>query len=104
MDSGIECTLSTFADNTKLCDVVNMLERRDAIQRDLGRLESGLKKQTESRSLHIFSNDFQKEDILLEHLNACQTSQQLFVLTSFTKFGIVKELDEDQHLGLFEFL
>ncbi|GAB0191029.1 mitochondrial enolase superfamily member 1 [Grus japonensis] len=39
MDSGIECTLSKFANNTKLCGVVNTLERRDAIQRDLDRLE-----------------------------------------------------------------
>ncbi|GAB0205679.1 mitochondrial enolase superfamily member 1 [Grus japonensis] len=39
MDSRIECTLSRFADNTKLCGGVNMLEGRDAIQRDLDRLE-----------------------------------------------------------------
>ncbi|PKU42579.1 rna-directed dna polymerase from mobile element jockey-like [Limosa lapponica baueri] len=39
MDSGIECTLSKFANDTKRGDMADMLEGKDAIQRDLDRLE-----------------------------------------------------------------
>ena len=33
-DCGIECKLSTFVGKAKFCGVVNMVEGRDAIQRD----------------------------------------------------------------------
>lgn len=39
MDKGMECTLSRFTINVKLSGVVNTLDGRDAIQRDIDRLE-----------------------------------------------------------------
>ena len=39
MDSEIECILSRFADDTRMSKVVDTLEGRGAIQKDLDRLE-----------------------------------------------------------------
>lgn len=39
MNSGIECNLNKFANNNKLCGVVDLLEGKDGIQRDFDGLE-----------------------------------------------------------------
>ncbi|PKU43375.1 hypothetical protein llap_6319 [Limosa lapponica baueri] len=61
MDSEIECTLSKFANDTKLCGAVFMLEGSDAIQGDLDRLErlgdEGIESSPAEKDLRILVNE-----------------------------------------------
>jgi len=44
IDSGMECTLSKFADDIKMCDTVDIAEGRNTTESDLDKLKNGLSK------------------------------------------------------------
>ncbi|GAB0182061.1 mitochondrial enolase superfamily member 1 [Grus japonensis] len=61
MDSGIECTLSKFDNDAKLCGGVDTLEGRDAIQMDLDRLdrldEEWIESSPEEKDLGVLTDE-----------------------------------------------
>ncbi|PKU46526.1 rna-directed dna polymerase from mobile element jockey-like [Limosa lapponica baueri] len=98
LDAGADCTISKFADDTKLGSAIDSLKGQEASHRDLDRLEhwamiDGMKfNKAKCHILHLGqSNARHKDKLGKEYLESSPAERDLGVLVDSSSIGVSNE-------------